>query len=65
MAQKYSITKVADLMRGQLFSSRKDHSSIVEILTDSRKLGNPHKTLFFALTGTADDGHNYIPDLYE
>ncbi|PLW96509.1 MAG: bifunctional UDP-N-acetylmuramoyl-tripeptide:D-alanyl-D-alanine ligase/alanine racemase [Marinilabiliales bacterium] len=64
MAQKYSITKVADLMQGQLFSSRKDHVSVVEILTDSRKLVSPHKTLFFALEGVSNDGHKYIAELY-
>ena len=64
MAQKYSVNKVADLVKGQLFSSRKDHVSIVEILTDSRQLVAPHKTLFFALKGKKGDGHKYIPELY-
>ncbi len=62
---KYTIMKVADLIRGQLFSSRKYHVSIVEILTDSRKLASPHKTLFFALEGVSNDGHNYIHELYD
>lgn len=64
MPQKYNIIKVADLVKGQLFSSRKDHVSIVEILTDSRKLVSPHKTIFFALEGVSNDGHNYIAELY-
>ena len=34
------------------------------LLTDSRSLCFPSETLFFALTGPRNDGHNYIRDLY-
>lgn len=34
------------------------------LLTDSRSLCFPSETLFFALTGKRNDGHNYIRDLY-
>ena len=34
------------------------------LLTDSRSLTNPGKSLFFALKGDSNDGHNYIDDLY-
>lgn len=33
-------------------------------LTDSRSLLYPDKTLFFPLTTSSNDGHNYIPELY-
>ena len=35
------------------------------ILTDSRSLCFAEDTLFFALTTKRNDGHKYIPDLYE
>lgn len=34
------------------------------LLTDSRSLTNPDKSLFFALRGDSNDGHRYINDLY-
>ena len=34
------------------------------LLTDSRSLGFPEETLFFALVTKRGDGHRYIPDLY-
>lgn len=65
MPEKYTITQIADLVNGQLFSNRNDNISIIEILTDSRKLVTPHKSLFFALTGSRNDGHKYIDELYD
>ena len=35
------------------------------LLTDSRSLCFPSETLFFALTGPRNDGHNYIRELYD
>ncbi|WP_019207481.1 bifunctional UDP-N-acetylmuramoyl-tripeptide:D-alanyl-D-alanine ligase/alanine racemase [Phocaeicola abscessus] len=35
------------------------------LLTDSRSLGFPEETLFFALKTKRNDGHKYIPELYE
>ena len=35
------------------------------ILTDSRSLCFPEETLFFALKTKRNDGHKYIPELYE
>jgi len=34
------------------------------LLTDSRSLSDPAKSLFFALRGSRNDGHRYIADLY-
>lgn len=34
------------------------------LLTDSRSLTEPERTLFFALKGECNDGHRYINDLY-
>ncbi|MBP5381381.1 MAG: alanine racemase [Bacteroidaceae bacterium] len=35
------------------------------LLTDSRSLGSPEDTLFFALKTQRNDGHRYIPQLYQ
>lgn len=40
-------------------------SNISWLLTDSRALCFPEETLFFALKTKRNDGHRYIPDLYE
>src|SRR5574344_461101 len=39
-------------------------ASISWLLTDSRSLCFPTETLFFALKGKRNDGHNYIKELY-
>lgn len=36
---------------------------IEELLIDSRALGHPESTLFFALSTEGNDGHRYIPEL--
>ena len=38
---------------------------IVHLLTDSRKLSQPAGTLFFAIRGRYNDGHKYLPQLYQ
>ncbi len=41
------------------------HTGMVKwLLTDSRSLGFPEETLFFALVTRRGDGHRYIADLY-
>ena len=35
------------------------------LLTDSRSLSSPEDTLFFALTTSRNDGHRYVPQLYQ
>ena len=35
------------------------------LLTDSRSLSFPAESLFFAIKTARNDGHNYIPELYE
>lgn len=41
-----------------------DDREIEILLTDSRSLAYPDKSLFFALRGDSNDGHRYIYDLY-
>ncbi len=37
---------------------------VVHLLTDSRKLSQPAGTVFFAVRGKYNDGHQYLPQLY-
>ena len=61
---KYGITEIENVLNvtgGRII----DEDAIVsQLLTDSRSLTMPDETIFFALRTDADDGHNYIPDLY-
>ena len=61
----YSITEISNVLEvtgGHII----DEDAIVsQLLTDSRSLTQPEETIFFALRTEADDGHNYIPDLYD
>ncbi len=49
-----------------LFDSplRGENREIELLLTDSRSLTDPARSLFFALKGPSNDGHRYIEDLY-
>ena len=60
----YSITEISNVL--ELTGERIiDEDAIVsQLLTDSRSLTQPEDTIFFALRTDADDGHNYIPDLF-
>ena len=38
---------------------------VSQLLTDSRQLLDPAKTLFFAIAAHRRDGHDFIPELYD
>ena len=60
----YSITEISNVLEvtgGRIID---EDALVSQLLTDSRSLTNPDETIFFALRTEADDGHNYIPDLY-
>ena len=58
----YSIDTIAQWIRAELFGPRV--GEVKWLLTDSRSLGFPEETLFFALVTGRGDGHRYIADLY-
>ena len=60
---RISIENVANLLNANRVGTRE--AGIDWILTDSRSLCFPEETLFFALKTKRNDGHKYIPDLYE
>ena len=56
------ISNVLEVIRERII----DEDAIVsQLLTDSRSLTVPEESIFFALRTANDDGHNYIPDLYD
>ncbi|MBQ3635338.1 MAG: bifunctional UDP-N-acetylmuramoyl-tripeptide:D-alanyl-D-alanine ligase/alanine racemase [Bacteroidales bacterium] len=59
---KYSLSEIAEACGGRLVGS--DVPCIDELLTDSRRLFVPERTIFVALRGERHDGHDYISDLY-
>ncbi len=60
----YTINRIAQMMHGKPAGDGKENI-IDHILTDSRKLVFPERTLFFALEGSRRDGHLFIADLYQ
>lgn len=59
----YTIDKIAEVIHGQRVGTAFTH--VAFLLTDSRSLGFPEETLFFALKTERNDGHRYIPELYQ
>ena len=58
----YPIETIARWIQAERIGSRS--GAIKWLLTDSRSLGFPEETLFFALVTPRGDGHRYIADLY-
>ena len=58
----YPIETIAQLVGAQRVGTYE--GDVKWLLTDSRSLGFPEETLFFALVTGRGDGHRYIADLY-
>ena len=58
---KTTLTNIADLTGAELNGPDRE---IELLLTDSRSLTDPAKSLFFALHSPTNDGHRYISELY-
>jgi alanine racemase len=58
----YSIEKITQYIEAKRIGE--NNTTINWLLTDSRSLSFPKHTLFFALKGERDDGHNYVDELY-
>lgn len=60
---QYNLDEIAGILGQPVAGS--DNRIISVLLTDSRSVTYPEKTLFFAIPTEGNDGHNYIPDLYK
>ncbi len=58
---KTNLNEICSFLGVQLIG--RNHE-IEHLLTDSRSLSDPAKSLFFALRSSSNDGHRYIHDLY-
>ena len=59
----YTIEAIAGMIGAKRIGTK--DARIDWILTDSRSLCFPEETLFFALKSARNDGHKYIPGLYD
>ena len=59
----YTIEKITTLIGAHHYGE--NVADVAFILTDSRSLCFPEETLFFALQPNRNDGHKYIPELYQ
>ncbi len=60
---KISLDSVSKILKGKLSGNKK--ILVSEIIIDSRSLTTSSEQLFFALTGKNNNGHLFIPNLYE
>jgi alanine racemase len=62
---RFRISEIKTIVKGELIPGLKEDAVINDILIDSRRLFKVENTLFFALTSKRNDGHRYIPELYQ
>ncbi len=61
-----TISEIAHITDGKIFHETGiSEKKITHIVTDSRTFFNGAESIFFALTGPRNNGHNYIPGLVE
>jgi len=64
----YNLSQIAHVLgsplRGNRLATANTQPQVSLLLTDSRSLTFADQTLFFALTTSKGDGHNYVPQLY-
>ena len=60
---RFTIKEIQQVTGAQLTGP--DQQTIDWLLTDSRSLSFPESTLFFAIQTSKNDGHLYIPLLYQ
>ena len=59
----YQIKKIASLIGARLYGEGR--GTVSRLLTDSRSLSFTESTLFFAIHTKKNDGHKFIPELYD
>lgn len=63
--QNYSIANINQIINGTLEGNNTSNVIIKNLLIDSRKINTAETSLFFAIKGERNDGHKFIPDLYD
>lgn len=65
---RYYIADIAEIVGGKIIhasNSLSNTNPIEHLLIDSRKVIYPESSVFIAISGERNDGHNYISDVYE
>jgi alanine racemase len=60
----YNIKVISEILKAKLYTQNSEFHSVKDILIDSRSIVSPSTSVFFALVGPRNDGHNYISELY-
>ena len=63
MVKEYYFGEVCDWVKGKSIVNK--NLSLTNIITDSRSVSDPGKSLFVAISGKNHNGHDYIPTLYQ
>ncbi len=61
--KSFSIAEISEIVNGQLVGS--ESQQVDHIFIDSRRLPDPERALFCAIRGERNDGHAYIPGMYD
>lgn len=61
----YTIENICSVVGGKLHLLDSSHTSVLHLLTDSRKIVTPEFSLFFAIKGDRRDGHEFIESLIQ
>ncbi len=62
---KYRIQEIATIVNGEIIAQGFSDQTITDLLIDSRRFVTADKCIFIALVSRKNDGHKYIPELYE
>lgn len=62
---KYNIEQLVNILEGKLLNTVVHATTVHHISFDSRKVIFPHQSIFFAIIGKRQDGHNFLQDAYE
>ncbi|MBL4656711.1 MAG: hypothetical protein JKX73_01835, partial [Flavobacteriales bacterium] len=60
----YDLNQITEVLGGKFIGNRQDYK-IKYLLIDSRKILHAQASIFFALTGDRNDGHQFIAELYD
>ena len=59
----YTAEGISKIINGKIIHNPSPDTEIKNIATDSRTVANGKETIFFALNGIRNDGHDYLPAL--
>lgn len=58
------LAEIAEILRADWLQKSAPDAPVEHLLIDSRQVSDPAASLFFALVGKRNDGHNHLPELY-